>query len=112
MAAIFGQDRQAVLAREITKTYETFLSGDFAQLQQVLSEDANQLRGEMVVMVHGYSEPLADPERLEPDVETMLRVLLDELPLKQAAAIAAKLSGEKKNKLYKWAVDNKGATEK
>ncbi|WP_075187292.1 16S rRNA (cytidine(1402)-2'-O)-methyltransferase [Teredinibacter haidensis] len=107
MAEVFGPDRQVVMAREISKTYETFLSATFAELLQILDTDPNQVRGEMVVMVQGYVAPEKEGDTLSDDVEKMMAVLMDELPLKQAAAIGAKLSGEKKNRLYKWAVENK-----
>ncbi|WP_185235055.1 16S rRNA (cytidine(1402)-2'-O)-methyltransferase [Teredinibacter franksiae] len=107
MAQVFGCDRQVVLAREITKAYETFLSATFSELQGMMAADANQLRGEMVVMVQGYVAPEQNDEALEPEVQHTMQVLMAELPVKQAAALASKLTGIKKNKLYKWALGKK-----
>jgi probable S-adenosylmethionine-dependent methyltransferase, YraL family len=107
MAQVFGCDRQVVLAREITKAYETFLSATFSELQEMMAADANQLRGEMVVMVQGYVAPEQNDEALEPEVQHTMQVLMEELPVKQAAALASKLTGIKKNKLYKWALGKK-----
>ena len=107
MAQVFGCDRQVVLAREITKAYETFLSATFSELQGMMAADANQLRGEMVVMVQGNVAPEQNDEALEPEVQHTMQVLMAELPVKQAAALASKLTGIKKNKLYKWALGKK-----
>jgi len=54
-----------------------------------------------VVVVAGAE---SDPEGLDPEVERVLRILVEELPLKQAAAIAARITGEKKNRLYQLAL--------
>lgn len=105
MAEAFGGDRQAVLAREITKTYETFLTASFAELLAMLAADANQLRGEMVVMVAGFHKPESAEETLPDEAQKIMAVLAEELPVKQAAALAAKITGEKKNRLYQWAIE-------
>lgn len=106
MCTVFGEQREAVIARELSKTFETFLSGDLAGLCRQLAEDANQSKGELVVLVHGAEEK-ADEDALDPQVEHTMKILLEELPLKQAAALAAKICGEKKNKLYQWALEQK-----
>lgn len=101
MAAVFGGERQAVLARELTKTFETFLSGSLDDLCERVSQDANQKKGEMIILLEGYQAP-GQPEALDEQTQRTMRVLMEELPLKQAAALAAKLTDQKKNKLYKW----------
>lgn len=106
MCTVFGEQREAVIARELSKNFETFLSGDLAGLRRKLAEDSNQTKGELVVLVHGADEK-PDEEVLDPQVEHTMKVLLEELPLKQAAALAAKICGEKKNKLYQWALEQK-----
>jgi 16S rRNA (cytidine1402-2'-O)-methyltransferase len=104
MAEVFGAEREMVLAREISKTFETFLSGAIPSVLQQVVADENQQRGEFVLLVRGYQVP----ERAEgPDPEAcrVMRILLDEsLPLKQAASLAAQITGEKKNRLYDWAL--------
>lgn len=105
MARAFGSQRHAVLARELTKNYETFLSGSMADLVAQVTADNNQRRGEMVIMVEGFSAP---NEALDISGEAIhvLKILLQELSVKQASALAAKITGEKKNKLYRWALSH------
>jgi len=98
MVAIFGDDRHIVLARELTKTFETIHGAPAAQLLEWLNSDENNRRGEMVVMVSGYKK---DDESITPEVIDALKLLATELPLKKAAALVAKLYDEKKNALYK-----------
>ena len=103
MLCVFGDQRRIVLAREITKTYETFLDGYIGDVLDKLRADQNQQRGEMVILIAGYDAPKqAD---ISPQTEQMMRILLDELPVKQAASLAAKITGDKKNKLYQWALE-------
>lgn len=102
MIACFGEDRQVVMARELTKTFETFLSGTLSEVYRQVCSDPNQQKGEIIVLLEGYKKVEAPEDELSPEVEHTMRVLMQELPLKQAAAIAAKLTDEKKNKLYKW----------
>lgn len=104
MVQAFGETRQAVLAREITKTFETVLSANLDQLAAQVANDPNQQRGEIVLLVRGYEPPRSE-NGLPDEVERVLKVLLDELPLKQAADLAAKVTGEKKNALYKHALE-------
>lgn len=111
MVDAFGADRRVVLAREISKTFETILSAPLHELIQTVRDDANQQRGEIVLLVQGYAAPKLQ-QGLVPETERLLRILLDELPLKQAAALAARITGEKKNTLYKWALENSGDAEK
>lgn len=105
MAEVFGGGRRTVLARELTKNFETFLDGRLEDLLDRLRADANQQRGEMVIIVEGYRVDESD-NAVSAEVEKAMKILLKELPVKKAAAVAAQLYGEKKNKLYKWALDN------
>lgn len=106
MCTVFGTQREAVIARELSKNFETFLCGKLGDLLERLNTDANQRKGELVVLIHG-AEEREEGEGLSPQAEHTMQVLLEELPLKQAAAIAAKICGEKKNKLYQWALKAK-----
>ena len=99
LEAVWGDTVNVALARELTKTFETFLSGTVAELKQRLEDDSNQTRGEFVMMVSLPAEQEDNSEALK-----VLKVLLKELPLKQAAALAAEITGEKKNALYKQAL--------
>ncbi len=106
MKNIFGDERKAVIARELTKTYETILDGALQDLVITVTEDLNQQRGEFVILVGGYKKSDEFSSIDESVIQTM-KILLDELPIKQASAIAAKLTGLKKRDLYQWALDNK-----
>lgn len=101
--AVLGADRPAVMARELTKTFETFLTGSLAEIAALVAADANQRKGEIVLMVQGYKAPEVG-EQLDAQAAHIMEVLLSELPVKQAASLAAKITGEKKNKLYQWAL--------
>jgi 16S rRNA (cytidine1402-2'-O)-methyltransferase len=102
MAAIFGSERRAVLARELTKLHETIVADPLGELVALVESDPMQQKGEFVLMVAG-TEPRSG-EALPPQTERLLRILLEELPVKQAAALASRISGEKKNRLYQAAV--------
>ena len=105
MAELLGAEREATLARELTKTFETVLSGTLAQLLSQLQADANQQKGEFVVMVHGA--PPRDAAAIDAASEQVLQVLMSELALKQAAALAAKITGVSKNALYEYGLQLK-----
>ena len=95
---VFGSYRNAVIARELTKLYESWYRGSLEDLcEQISSEN---LKGEMVVVVDGAPEIVADDAPLA----DLLTILLDEVPLKQAASIAARISGESRNRLYQLAL--------
>ena len=102
MQSIFGADRQAVLARELTKTFETFLRGSLEEIHQRVSEDPNQQKGEIVMLVHGASP--VERNGIDPETERVLNILLQDLPVKQAATLAAEITGVKKNLLYQQAI--------
>ncbi|MBW9263707.1 MAG: 16S rRNA (cytidine(1402)-2'-O)-methyltransferase [Candidatus Thiodiazotropha sp. (ex. Lucinisca nassula)] len=103
MRAVFGGEREAVIAREMTKTYETFLRGNLETLLQTLQQEEDQRKGEFVVLIEGST--VASQSRVEVDVEQMLITLLAELPLKQAVSLASSITGIKKNKLYNHALE-------
>jgi len=99
MAELFGAERPAAVVRELTKTFETIQRDSLTNLCQWMALDANQQKGEFVVLVQGI-EPKAEMERVEIAPEQLLESLMEELPLKKAAALAAKICGLKKNALY------------
>ncbi len=98
MAECFGGAREATVARELTKTFETILHGSLDELLERVESDANQQKGEFVVLVHGA--PARERSAVDAETLRMLEVLLAELPLKQAAGLAAKITGLSKNVLY------------
>ncbi len=105
MQEVLGEDRYVVLAREITKTWETIVGDRLSALRQWLSEDANRTKGEMVVIVEGKAKLDKEAEFSAQAIKA-LRLISQELPLKKAAAIVAELYGYKKNALYQFGLDN------
>ncbi|WP_024460836.1 16S rRNA (cytidine(1402)-2'-O)-methyltransferase [Marinimicrobium sp. LS-A18] len=105
MAEVMGGDREAVIARELTKTFETIRLAPLAELVEFVRADSNQQRGEIVLMVAGASN--RSDSTLDAEAERVMGILLEELPLKQAAAMGAKITGVKKNALYQWALEHK-----
>jgi len=103
MKDLFGEQRQAVICRELTKTWETIHGDSLGALSQWIMADDNNRRGEFVVLIHGA--PAADQDALLSDADRQLRILLEELPVKQAATLVAKLTGLKKNAVYKRALE-------
>lgn len=104
MQSVLGAEREVVLARELTKLYESIYRGSVAELQATIQQDDNMRKGEFVVMVAG-AEVQTDDEQTSLDTDALLTTLLDELPVKQAAKIAAKLTGQGKNQLYRRAME-------
>lgn len=101
---LLGGERQVVLARELTKTFETIKGAPLVELVEWVRADADQQRGECVLVIEGA--PQRDEEdALDPAAERVLDILLEELPVKQAAALAARITGLKKNRLYQVALD-------
>ncbi|GIU48178.1 16S rRNA (cytidine(1402)-2'-O)-methyltransferase [Shewanella algidipiscicola] len=103
IVAALGEDRHVVMAREVTKTFETFLSGPAAEILQTVKQDPNQQKGEIVLMCHGHR--INDDEGIPTVAINTLKLLSEELPLKKAAAIAAQIHGLKKNALYKYGLE-------
>ncbi|WP_076412385.1 16S rRNA (cytidine(1402)-2'-O)-methyltransferase [Shewanella sp. UCD-KL12] len=102
--AALGEERQIVMAREVTKTFETFLSGPVSEVLETVKNDPNQQRGEIVLMCHGYRND-AEDSGIPTEVVNTLKILVEELPLKKAAAIAGQIYGIKKNALYKYGLE-------
>jgi 16S rRNA (cytidine1402-2'-O)-methyltransferase len=98
MVAVFGPERRVVLARELTKRWEQIQGGGVGQLLEWVQQDPWRQRGEMVLVVAG-SPP---DEQLAPAAQQTLVLLLQHLPLKQAAALTATIHQVKKNVLYRY----------
>ncbi|MEJ2047988.1 MAG: 16S rRNA (cytidine(1402)-2'-O)-methyltransferase, partial [Dehalococcoidia bacterium] len=106
MASVFGAEREAVLARELTKTFETIRHAPLGELLEWVRGDANQQKGEFVVLLHGAQ---AVAEGLDTEACRIVSLLAEELPHKQAASLASRISGEKKNALYQYLLSQKAA---
>jgi len=104
MEFVFGPDRPALLARELTKTFETLKGLPLSELRAFVEGDSNQQRGECVVLVAGWTPPESE-EAVSAEVMRVLDLLLKEMPLKRAAALAAEITGARKNVLYQVALE-------
>ena len=105
MLVVINPLRQIFLARELTKTYETFLSGTLIEVLELIRADINQQKGEIVLVLAGRDPSEGNPDTNESD--RILSILLEELPLKQAASLVAKITGGQKNIFYKLALSLK-----
>ncbi len=107
LVEVLGADRQAVLCRELTKTFETIRRDSLAGLHAFVASDSNQQRGECVVVIDAAPEQ----ERADgAEFDAVLQPLVEELPVKQAVAIAMRITGAPRNTLYERALqlkDNK-----
>jgi 16S rRNA (cytidine1402-2'-O)-methyltransferase len=100
---IMGPDRKLVVARELTKIFESFYVLPAGEMLVWLEKDTNHCRGEFVLMVAGASK---DQDDISAEAIKTLTLLKQELPLKKAAAITAEIHQLKKNDLYKWGLEN------
>jgi 16S rRNA (cytidine1402-2'-O)-methyltransferase len=103
LIAACGGERLATLAREMTKVFETIRHAPLADLQQWVSDDSNQRKGEFVVVLQG-APVRGDEDAGQDELQRILRLLLAELPLKQAVALAADITGAKRNRVYSLAL--------
>ncbi len=106
MALAFGSERRAVLARELTKLHEGVQEASLAELAAWATSDPHAGKGEVVLMVAGDSASGAAD--LDAEGERVLKILLAELPVKQAAALTAAITGLPKNPLYQRALELAG----
>ncbi|CEG59099.1 16S rRNA (cytidine(1402)-2'-O)-methyltransferase [Legionella fallonii] len=101
---IYGQHCDVVVAKELTKTFERFISGAIIEIKNWLLAEPGHTKGEFVLIIP--PRPIADTTHSH---EEVLSVLLEELPLKQAVSIACKLTKGNKNELYETALKLKQA---
>ena len=107
LCAVLGGERQIVLAREITKLFETIHSCRLSEAAAWLQSDSNQQRGEFVVLVSAAQAQTGIPN----EAQRTLSVLLAELPLKQAVQLAVQITGIGRKELYQLALQLKGEEE-
>jgi len=101
MKSIFGISREVTIARELTKTFETIYSNSLENTIKWMQDDHQQKKGEFVIIVSGnpQSSSTSDVE-----VDRIVDILMKQLPLAQAAAVAAEISGQRKKELYQRAL--------
>lgn len=102
LALAFPRNR-IVVAKELTKSHENFLIGRAADLIELFEQDPALSKGEFVVLIDNPAMP-DEPQDIEVDIQ-LLRLLLSELPLKKAVQLATRISGKKKNYLYRLALN-------
>jgi 16S rRNA (cytidine1402-2'-O)-methyltransferase len=105
LARVLGGQREVVIARELTKLFETIHTCRLAEAMAWLDADANRGKGEFVLVVEGAPE---SRDAQGEEGKRVLAVLLRELPLKQAVQLAAEITGAKRNALYDQALELKG----
>ncbi len=105
IAKVLGENRQITFCRELTKTFETIYTCPASRASAWLQADANQQRGEFVLLVE--AEIVQEAQEISAEAQRVLKCLLAELPLKQAAKLAAEITNEKKNALYDLALSLK-----
>ncbi|OAM52312.1 16S rRNA (cytidine(1402)-2'-O)-methyltransferase [Methylovorus sp. MM2] len=102
MATVLGAQRRVTIARELTKTFETFHRCALGKALAWLESDTNQQRGEFVILVE--AEAAKEVADISEETERVLKLLLVDLPLKQAVKLATEITGAKKNALYEYAL--------
>lgn len=108
MAAVLGAERRITIARELTKTFETIHGCALQDAAAWLQADTNQQRGEFVLLVEAAA--IKDADAIAEDTVRVLKLLLADLPLKQAVKLATEITSEKKNVLYELALTLKTKT--
>jgi len=110
MVEVFGSSHTVVIARELTKTFETIRHDSLGNLVSWVAADTNQQKGEIVLIVDGFknkSNAAGDEPQLNGESERILKLLLAELSVKQAVKLAVDICGEKKKVLYQRALQLK-----
>jgi 16S rRNA (cytidine1402-2'-O)-methyltransferase len=102
LLSVLGGERRITFARELTKTFETIHRCNLTEATAWLQADTNQQRGEFVLLVE--AAPVKDTEEISEEAVRVLKLLLAEMPLKQAVKLAAEITREKKNDLYDFAL--------
>ncbi|MFT5505024.1 MAG: 16S rRNA (cytidine1402-2'-O)-methyltransferase [Gammaproteobacteria bacterium] len=103
--AVDFSEQEVVIAKELTKIHERFLRGKSSDLALQLSEEVVLQKGEFVVLID--NRKLHEGEEMDPEVTILLKRLIEDLPVKKAVKIVADISGQKKNALYKLALEIK-----
>lgn len=109
MNDVYGADRYLVVARELTKTFETIKGDGLGALCQWVESDANQQKGEFVLLLEGVAD---SPDASVADQDKMLTLLMAEMPIKKASKIVSELVGGNKKELYQRALEIQGRVEK
>lgn len=101
LQTVFGSTRKAVVARELTKKFETVYSGSLPSLIELMLGDEQAHKGEFVVLLEGAVSGSSN----DAELDSVLRLLLQELGVPKASKLAAKISGVSKNRCYQRALE-------
>ncbi len=104
LVQIFGEKREAVLVKELTKIFETVYRDSLINILDWLNARAERQKGEFVIIVQGAQ---FDNKAIDPETERIFWLLREELSLKKAARLASEITGVSKNTLYQFALDSK-----
>lgn len=104
LISVVGGEREAALARELTKRFETVRRAPLAELRAWVDEDKNQQRGELVLLLDRAQDP---PPEIDQELRTLLRGMAEHMPPRRAAALLADYSGLRKKLLYEFLVDDR-----
>ncbi len=108
MQTVFGDEREMVVGRELTKKFEQFVSGQISEVVEYFEENSDRVRGEFVVMVAGFSDVGEDTNQAAVDIDKMIEVMLTQnLPVKQISEMISQITGEKKKIIYQKVLDRK-----
>lgn len=102
LCSVLGGEREAAVARELTKLYESLYRGNLAQLKDRSTSDQDMSRGELVVVVQGLA---ADEQEHDRELDRVLTILLPAVPLSQAVKLACALTDLARNQVYKRATE-------
>lgn len=105
MLDVYGPEKIVVLAKELTKSWETIIHSPLKDLIEWLKADDNRRKGEFVLIVEGYYK--VNEQEIDPDAIKLLNRLQQEIPLKKAAGIVAEIYDLKKNQLYQLGLEQK-----
>lgn len=98
MLLVFGEQRQVVIAREVTKHFETITSLPLVEMLAFVRGDNHQQRGEIVLLLAGASDVVV--QEVDVEVLRVAKLLREELPPKKAAALTAQITGANKKQVY------------
>lgn len=101
MAMVLGHDKSIVLVKELTKTFEQFISAPVHEIQHWLDNEPGREKGEFILIIPPGEQ---SPGNAAIDASQLLQLLLEEISVKQAVKIATKITGQSKNELYKMAI--------
>jgi len=105
VVSVYEPSRKISIARELTKTYETIVTGSVDDIYQCVESDSNMQRGEFVVLIEGFDKKQKKADGLSDDDIDTLKTLMSECSVKTAVKLAVQLTGQSKKALYKTALE-------